>query len=193
MQKEFWAERWQSNRTGFHRAEVNDALVTFAKDCFAEKGRILVPLCGKTMDLDWLMKQGYSVTGVEFVPEAVLALEARWGPPSKKVQHGSFVRRDWGDQCTILQGDIFDLPGAQLPAFDGVWDRAALVALNPTTREQYASVLKGAVGPGGGILLRTFAYDQSKMDGPPFSVERSLVEEKLFGDLTVRVLDQNRS
>lgn len=192
MKKNFWQERWQSHRTGFHQEAVNEALVKFAPSTFRSKGRILVPLCGKSVDLDWLVNEGYRVVGVEFVPAAVSELVDRLGPPTTEVQSCSFVQRDWGEQLTILQGDIFDLPSLGLGPFDGVWDRAAVVALKPETRPRYAEILRASIGEEGVILMRTFAYDQDKMEGPPFSVDQECVVRQLFPSLKVEVLESLR-
>ena len=68
-------------------------------------------------------------------------------------------------------------------------DRAALVAINPEDREEYSATQVKLLKSGGHILLSTLSYDQSKMDGPPHSVDeatvRSLYEPK---GMSVKVL-----
>jgi thiopurine S-methyltransferase len=51
-----------------------------------------------------------------------------------------------------------------------VWDRAALVALDPKDRPAYLDTLWRVLVPGGLVLLVTFTYDQKKLPGPPWSV-----------------------
>ncbi len=74
MKAEFWHERWQENKIGFHRDEVN----TYLKDNWHKLGleapaTVFVSLCGKSMDIRWLLEQGYRVEAVELSPIAVNA------------------------------------------------------------------------------------------------------------------------
>ena len=194
MKREFWREKWKAQQIGFHRAEVNEALLSYAGRVFKPNSRILVPLCGMTLDMDWLLEQGYSIVGVEFVPEAVEGLKQRWGTPDESREEGAFRIYRWGERCTIVQGDFFQLSAAGVGLVDGVWDRASIVALNPSTRVEYQNVLSASLSSQGVVLMRTFAYDQSKMDGPPFSVEHATLKE-LFpvSEWTLEVLEQRRT
>ena len=63
---------------------------------------------------------------------------------------------------------------------DAIYDRAALVALPAEMQQKYVDLLLSLVSPGAPILLITFDYDTSKMEGPPFSVNNDRVEQ-LFG------------
>lgn len=155
---DFWIDRWATGQIGFHEGVPNAFLTRF----WSSAGTVLVPLCGKSADLAWLAERGCVVTGVELSPLACAAFFAERnlvptvtpGVPFTRYEHGAI---------TILQGDIFDLRGA----FDAVWDRAALIALPPEVRPRYAAHAQ-SLAPRG--LLVSFTYDQSKRDGPPFSV-----------------------
>lgn len=63
---------------------------------------------------------------------------------------------------------------------DAVYDRAALVAIAPERRQDYASHLAAVTGQAPQLLI-TFNYDQSTMQGPPFSVPAGMVRA-LYGD-----------
>jgi thiopurine S-methyltransferase len=55
MHTEFWQSRWQRNDIGFHAREVNPMLVRhWSVVCRDNASRVLVPLCGKSIDLLWL-------------------------------------------------------------------------------------------------------------------------------------------
>ncbi|MGD8547546.1 MAG: thiopurine S-methyltransferase, partial [Thiohalophilus sp.] len=72
MEPDFWHERWENNLIGFHSNEVNPYLRThWSKLSLEPAARVLVPLCGKSLDLIWLAEQGYQVVGVELSPIAV--------------------------------------------------------------------------------------------------------------------------
>ena len=194
MEQHFWREKWQAQQIGFHRDVANDGLVSHALDVFVSGGTILVPLCGMTLDMDWLLQHGFAVIGVEFVPEAIEGLKERWGAPDEIVQRGEHVEHRWGEQCTIVLGDFFTFTAKDMGRIDGIWDRAAIVALDPQTRIHYQRVLEDSLHPEGVILMRTFAYDQSKMEGPPFAVNTEAVSQ-LFppSQWTVTCLETRRS
>jgi thiopurine S-methyltransferase len=175
MEPSFWLERWEVGKIGFHLNEVNPWLVRFS-DLLGPPGRILVPLCGKTMDMAWLAERGWEVTGVELSGIAADAWFAERGLSPERRERGRFVA--WSAAgVTILQGDVLEL---EEPAFDAVWDRAATIALPPDLRARYATRLAGAVRPGGRLLLVTLDYPQEEQGGPPFSVPEAEVE-RLYG------------
>ena len=195
MIQSFWANKWDIGQIGFHRDEVNDALLRFGPEVFgAQTCRILVPLCGMSMDLDWLVRQGHEVVGVEFVREAVERLAHRLGEPKTvdKLANG-MERWNWSPAFSVLLGDFFELSAAQERSFDAVWDRASIVAIDPQKRPKYVHEVKKAVKSGGQILMRTFEYDQSEMDGPPFSVAERQIREALYADCEVYLLEDLRS
>ncbi|WP_049794603.1 hypothetical protein [Methylomonas methanica] len=77
MDQAFWHQRWQQNQIGFHAVEFNLHLQNHWPTLHIHKGaKVLVPLCGKSQDILWLMAQGYQVTGVELSPVAVQAFFA---------------------------------------------------------------------------------------------------------------------
>src|SRR5437868_4716187 len=65
MNNEYWLKRWHENRIGFHKAEVNPLLERFLPQVTTVPGRTLVPLCGKSEDLAWLVSRGHDVVGVD--------------------------------------------------------------------------------------------------------------------------------
>jgi thiopurine S-methyltransferase len=135
---------------------------------------VLVPLCGKTIDLDWLARQGHEVTGVELSALAAEQFHAEQGRQAEVTEEGPYtVHRS--EHLRYLVGDVFDLPSTG-HTFDLIWDRAATVALPPELRSRYAKVLR-EVGSGGVLLLVTFAYDEAVLTGPPFSVDAEAVRQ----------------
>ena len=68
----------------------------------------------------------------------------------------------------------------ELGTFDAVYDRAALVALQQPERRRYVDLCRSLLHDDGVTLLITFAYDQSKAPGPPWSVDAAMVRD-LYG------------
>lgn len=179
MHSEFWHERWETGRIGFHQQQVNPFLNTYwsqLQSC--GKGRVLVPLCGKSLDMLWLREQGHEVTGVELNE---LACQAFWDEQSitaNTQQEGEFTAWE-KDGLRILCGDFFALPDAKFEAFDWVYDRAALIAFPQQMRRRYARVMTDKLPSGVGMLLITLEFEG--LEGPPFSVPESEIRA-LYGE-----------
>jgi thiopurine S-methyltransferase len=176
MQHDFWHQRWQQNQIGFHSPDINPHLQRFWPLVAVNAGsRIFLPLCGKSKDMLWLLAQGYPVVGVELSPMAVEAFFAENAMHPTVCQQGNFLVYRI-DGLEIFCGDFFELSAAELGRVDVVYDRAALVALPPEMRIDYATHLSSLLEPGQQILLVTFAYPQHEMPGPPFSVPEDEIE-----------------
>ncbi len=169
MERTFWEERWELGQRSFHSPDVHPDLVGHADWFLDGPQRVLVPLCGKTVDLAWLASRGHEVVGVELVGLAVAELMAQegWQPTVDTV--GPF-RRHRAGAVTILQGDILDATPEWVGPITRVWDRAAMVALPADMRRAYAARLASLLGSRARVLLNVFTYDQAEMPGPPFSV-----------------------
>lgn len=169
MEAEFWARAWNEGRTGFHQADFHDKLVEYFPRLRPQKGQsVLVPLCGKSKDLLWLRALGLEVHGVELHQPAVEAFFAENGlSPTRVDRDADFVRYSHGN-LTVSCGDFFKF-GAASP-FDFVYDRAALVALPGPMRGPYARAITNLLRKGGKGLVIVYEYDQSRLEGPPFSV-----------------------
>ena len=75
MEHDFWHDRWETNRIGFHEDQPNPLLVThFPELSVQDGGRLFVPLCGKTLDIHWLLSRGYRVAGAELSEVAIQQL-----------------------------------------------------------------------------------------------------------------------
>ena len=180
MEHSFWHDRWATNQIGFHQPAANPLLVTHcAALALPSAGRVLLPLCGKTLDIAWLLAAGYQIVGVELSELAVQQLFAELGATPRIQVLNDALQRYETDNLTVFVGDIFALSREVLGSVDAIYDRAALVALPATLRPRYASHLT-AISAGARQLLVSFDYEQSQLPGPPFAV---LAEElsELYG------------
>ncbi len=181
MEPKFWHERWHNNLIGFHLDEVNPYLQEHWPELAVARGsRVLVPLCGKSMDLVWLAEQGYEVVGVELSPLAVAAFFDEQGLSADKNVADCFDVWRSGN-ITIICADFFDLTPADVGPIDVVYDRAALIAMPEKMRPGYVRQLKSLLKGPMKMLLVTLFYDQGQMDGPPFAVGTDEVR-KLLSD-----------
>jgi thiopurine S-methyltransferase len=169
MEAEFWLNRWQTNQTGWHERAVNPLLIThFPSLHVPPGGRVFVPLCGKSLDLGWLLSQGYVVAGAELSELAITQLFTELGmePTISEVGKHKHFR---GEKIDIYVGDFFELFREVLGPIDAVYDRAALVALPEAMRERYTTHLKPLTSLASQLVIG-YEYDQSVVPGPPFSV-----------------------
>lgn len=170
MDSDFWHARWQADQIGFHQNEINPYLVDFWPTLqLKRQDRVYVPLCGKTLDMIWLLDQGHAIVGSEISPIAVEAFftENRLKPEIR--QEAGCTR--WScDRVEILCGDFFDLTTAGIGRIDALYDRAALIALTQAQRTRYAARIKELLEPQTPGLLVTLNYEQQQMEGPPFAV-----------------------
>lgn len=190
MEPKFWQERWARNQIGFHLPEVNPYLQRHWPQLgLADGAKVLVPLCGKSLDLVWLASQGYHVMGVELSEQAVETFFNEQGLAPQISRRGDFKVY----QTSLIEvwcGDIFDLDAQAVADCSGLYDRAALIALPPLMRAQYAERLNALLDRGAKGLLVTLDYDQVQKAGPPFAVSDEEVRVLLGGHWALDRLEE---
>ncbi|MEP3437078.1 MAG: thiopurine S-methyltransferase [Hoeflea sp.] len=180
MEHSFWHDRWESGRIGFHEREPNPLLVTHFPDLSVpDNGRVFVPLCGKTLDIAWLLSKGRRVVGAELSEMAIRQLFEDLGVEPTITDLGE-LKRFSADSIDIFVGDVFDLTATVLGAVDAVFDRAAFVALPEHMRMDYAPHIADIAKTAPQLLI-TFEYDASQLEGPPFSIPSDEVVQR-YGD-----------
>lgn len=170
-----WLGFWEAGDIGWHADEVHPALVEHAKGW----NRVLVPLCGATVDMAWLAERDHEVVGVELSELACRRVFDDWGktPTIDTVTEADTTyERYQASDLTILRGDMLALAPSHAGTFDAVWDRGSLVALSPGQRRPYLDALS-RVAAGAQLLLVTFEYQLDAMEGPPFSITPQLVRD----------------
>lgn len=179
MHAEFWQARWANNEIGFHSPQVNPYLQRYWPALgLAQGAQVLVPLCGKSVDLAWLAGQGFAVVGVELAQCAVEDFFREHGLEPQITQDGVFQVYRAG-AVTFYCGDFFALESRHIAQCAAVYDRAALIALPEAMRERYVTHLAALLPGGAQILLVSLDYDQAQMAGPPFAVNDEGVQ-RLF-------------
>ncbi|HAP45479.1 MAG TPA: thiopurine S-methyltransferase [Gammaproteobacteria bacterium] len=170
-----WIQRWQEGKIGWHRAQVNSKLVEFITCLKLKQGdTVFVPLCGKSYDMVYLLKQGFKVIGVELSPLAIEQFFDENNLVFTISQTDQFTLYQ-GDNITLYCGDYFALDKSVLKLVSAVYDRAALIALAVDLREKYAQHLYSIISNDCRVLLLTLNYPQSQISGPPFAVDEDEV------------------
>jgi thiopurine S-methyltransferase len=189
MQPEFWHKKWASNQIGFHLPLVNPYLQRFWPDLnLAAQARVLVPLCGKSLDLLWLAGRGHRVLGIELSEKAVEDFFTEQQLQPQISEHGVFKVYRAGT-IELWCGDVFALSAEDVADCSALYDRAAVIALPAPMRERYAEHLQNILSAGLKGLLITLDYDQSQISGPPFSVDDAQVQHMFGGAWQMQVLE----
>lgn len=187
MEANFWHERWSRHEIGFHEPQFNVLLTEhFDKLALPRGSRVFVPLCGKTLDIAWLLKAGYRVAGAELSEIAIGELFDELGVEPAITQTGN-MKLYRAPALDIFVGDIFDLTIGQLGEVDGIYDRAALVALPAEMRVRYSKHLLMLTKQAPQLLI-CFEYDQRQLEGPPFCVDREEVRS-LYASYESRIIE----
>ncbi len=187
-----WRAHWANNNIGFHLDQVNPMLIKHWPALQAVPGDgVFVPLCGKSLDLLELHKQGHFVLGSELSELAVAAFFAD--------NHLSVSRQFAGEheywsseQLAIILGDFFTLAADSIPA-RFVYDRAALVALPPHKQPQYIKHLLRIAPDIEQILLITVEYDDTFAPAPPFSIPPAKVAALYQDYFTIELLETRKT
>ena len=217
---ERWQKGWDSGRysvagQAFHKAEVNPFLATHMpllqlrpSEDVDKQDRVLVPLCGKTVDMVYFADQKISVIGLEAIPRAIqeFAEEIVKSPQ----EPGSFrlhkdAQHNWkpngNGYVGIVEGDALEFKVDEKGPVDAIWDRAALIALRPEDRDAYVLMLHDSLKPGGRVLLSVVEHDMvmvpevqpptgtSEPYGPPYSITKEYVSS-LFSKFNFNLLQE---
>jgi thiopurine S-methyltransferase len=177
-----WLDRWANGRTGWHEDGGNAGL-KLHWPANVQGARVLVPLCGKSPDLMWLARRGHEVVGVELAEKAIREFFAD-NELDYRLDAGGHLDCYMANDLsiTLYCGDYFSF---QAPPFSALYDRGSLVALPAPVRPGYIEHTKQLLLPDAVRLIITLEYDQSVVQGPPFSVMPA--EISAYWDDLVRV------
>lgn len=189
MEKNYWEKKWEANDILFHQSEVNPYLKKYEKVLTC--GTVLVPLCGKTGDMVWLVQRNYKVVGCE-----LSEIACRDFFSENQITHS--VEREGNHQVfrsdliDLWCGDFFEIPASAIHGVTSIFDRAALVALPTSMRRRYAEQIARLSDHmvSSNTLLITFEYDQTRVEGPPHSVLEEEVNDLFGSTFTVKLLER---
>ena len=202
--KETWEQDWTTDKPEFHSDEVNAMLIKQHHEFTGGRKnlRVLVPLCGKSLDMIWLADQGHSVVGVELIRKGIEAflsdnkLAHREEPIvlSSEIQ-GTIFKVNEKD-ISLYECSIFDfsaeVAGGQ---FDLIWDRGSMTAINMMKDErlnQYIDIMLACLKPDGRYFLEFFAPESFEGMPPSFKFISEKILTERFGDrCTIRFLGKD--
>ncbi|MDX1482582.1 MAG: thiopurine S-methyltransferase [Woeseiaceae bacterium] len=164
---DMWLARWREGRIGWHEADGNLYLRRHWPG-LVRGSRVLVPLCGKTVDLLWLASRGLEVTGVEVSDIAVRAFFEENDLAYRRVEgDGLPTYAATSAPVRIVCGDYLQFEDEP---FHSLYDRGALIAVPASERAAYVEHTRRLLEPDAYRMVITLSYDETVVDGPPFSV-----------------------
>ncbi len=175
-----WHKRWENNKIGWHAEQINSQLIEyFSKLNLVTGDKIFVPLCGKSLDMLYLLQKGLKVVGVEM---SEIAAEQFFSENKLEYSVSKIdgLKLYEGKGIQIFCGDFFTLNPRHLVNVKAVYDRASLIALDKALRPKYVNHLNDIISKDVRILLLTLNYPQHQRVGPPFAVSKSEVDS-LYG------------
>lgn len=188
MEAQFWLNKWQKNEIGFHLAKPHPWLVTLWPQLCNQQDNlhVFLPLCGKTLDIDFFLQHGHRVTANELSDDAVKAVFERLGlQPNVTQWEGGLCYQS--QNLTIYAGDFFKLTAMHLSQIQWVYDRAALIALPKDMRAIYAQHIM-QLCPDAQQCIITLDYQQSLMQGPPFALSDDEIKQHYQATYAIREL-----
>jgi len=188
MEASFWHNKWQRGEIAFHQSQANPMLVAHVDQLSLVQGnRVFLSLCGKTLDIAWLLARGFQVVGAELSEIAIKELFESLGVQPNITKVGALLHYS-AENIDIYVGDIFELTAETLGAVDAIYDRAAIVALPAEIRTRYAAHLISITHAVRQLVI-TYEYDQSLVDGPPFSVSEAELKQHYGAAYTLAALE----
>lgn len=170
-----WAERWQAKRTGWDQGQAHprlQQLMTMAHEQgqLPAHARIFEPGCGRAHNAMQLVRVGYAVKAVDFVPEAIEEAKKLYAHP----------------QLELVVEDVMKVPAGEKATFDAVFDRAMLCALGPDARPAYVKACAERLKSGGLFMGIIFGeLDPAFEGGPPFALSINELFKLLQDDFTI--------
>lgn len=192
MDRAYWEEVWRNDDLGFHQPKVNQHLQRFWQRLrLTPDSRVFVPLCGKSLDMDWLLSEGHEVIGADIAEKAQQDYLVTHNEPVRYTEENK-LKLAWQGRLLFVVGDILHLEPEMLRSVDAVYDRAALIALPRAVRQNYALFLAHCLKPGARMLLITRQAPEER-HSPPFNVSAAEVDELYANNFRVeRVLTEQR-
>jgi len=194
---EMWEAEYANGDSSWHRDSVNEKLLSHMEELVGPSaGRngqvqgqaILVPLCGRTVDMIHLYNQGHTVVGCEWVDSVCTQFFTENNIPFTKSPienfEGSLYQSEDG-RLRVYQCDFILLTAELVQIkFDAVLDIQSLTHINPRDRKQYVRVIRSLVKEEEfRYLLVTIEYKAFEHRGRPHSISYNAVKE-LFGSFS---------
>ncbi|GJJ71999.1 methyl halide transferase [Entomortierella parvispora] len=162
QQPDGWNELWKRGIHPWDKSTPSPALVEVIeqkpiKDQIPQTGNVLVPGCGRGVDVFYLSNEHRKAYGLDISPIAV--------QQCKDIRAEKHIPES---QAEFFEGDFFkfDIPAG---GFQLVYDYTFFCAIQPEQRPDWGRRM-GELIPKGGVLITLMYPLGDHTDGPPFAV-----------------------
>ena len=132
--EQFWDEKWETSAKATFASPPRHGLTTRITRRYLPPGsRVLEGGCGLGDVVNALHKAGYAVTGIDFAPKVVQAINAHW------------------PHLNVTEGDVRHLP-CEDGLYDGYWS-IGVIEHFPDGYDAIAREMQRALRPGGYLFL----------------------------------------
>lgn len=192
MNDSFWHKCWENNTIGFHQEAVHLLLGSHFLPLIKNKTQnIFVPLCGKSLDMWWLSKYGKVVgTDISAIACRDFFLDRNIDPKIEVLNQFTCYSHE---NISLFQGDFFKLEDVNLPKFDWIYDRAAIIAMPASMQKNYVDKLCSFMGMHTRIFLLSLEFPQEELSGPPFSTTATQIESLFEGYACEKISEESLS
>jgi thiopurine S-methyltransferase len=188
MEKNYWIDRWNSNDISFNQAEPHRYIKKYKGLLAQDKSdTVLFPLCGCSVDMSFILNEGYFVKGIEI---SDIAIEKFFS--ENNIKFDLIKDRYVGENIEIIKKDIFDTKRSDVGHFDFIYDRGCFVALESSRlRNKYIRWIHDNTVIGCKVLMDLFDFDQvSKVEYPPFPINNTGIDEAFGEAFDIEVLEE---
>lgn len=153
MSPEDWALKWKNNQIGFHMETLCEMFRKHYKQLIngRENLKIFIPLCGKAVEMKWLLDEGHSVVGVDCGEEGLQQFfeenKIKFEVYNEARVDGKVYKSSDG-RVKLYCCDFYKFSAEVEHDFDAIWDSGALNAINETDQEKYVDICKSIMAKG---------------------------------------------
>ncbi len=141
------------------------------------KGRFLDLGTGPGTQAIALAKRGLDVVGSDLSPAAIDFAKKR-------------AKKEEASKVEFVVDDVLDSKLQEKGPFDAIFDRGCFHVLPEDERGGYVATVKGLLGDGGRLFLKTFSDEQPGAEGPHRFTEKEL-RDAFEGDFEIETLEKS--
>ncbi|KAI0230489.1 Thiopurine S-methyltransferase [Lamellibrachia satsuma] len=200
---ESWLDMHKKGQQPWHCQWKHPYLEDKVEVLFGDSGKkhkVLIPMCGKAVELSWFAELGHSVVGIEasIVPieEFFSDNNFQYSVEGCEQISGQLYKAE-GVDIKIYCCDIFNFTKNLESEFDVIWDRGAFGAVDPSDRRQYATLMSSLMTSACCYLSVVNYYgDKAREEaglpptGPPHVIHLDQVQDYFAPSCSVELLEK---
>lgn len=179
-----WKECWNIFNVEFYNLQLNELFVKYYQRMLIRLGMwIFVFLCGKVVEMKWLLDYGYKVVGLEVVfVFCKVFFEENGIFYNVKEMKGIYGEKyeSFDQKIVIYSCDFFFFIVDICGEFDGIWDCGGLNFMDVEDREVYIYRICILMGKGCVNLIEFVNFDKFMVDIIWSMIKEEL--QKVFGE-----------